>query len=287
MKYAIIDIGTNSVRYMLAEFINNNISPLYTAKSTTRLGEGLYTDERKMLPKPMALTADAVKSFSSHARAQNADKIICIATSAVRDSSNSRDFAELLKNTADVELRILSGNDEALCGFTGAVGLKAPDDTLLVDIGGGSTELIRKNNENIDGVSYNCGCVRLNELFKGDCQKANEFIRSEINVPQARNIVWIGGTASTVAMIYRKLSEYEFNKVHNTSIPKEYIFSLTEKCLTMSQNELSLLCSFDTKRAEILIYGLLVISHILKKTNADSITVSEKGLMDGIILLDN
>ncbi len=285
MKYAIVDIGTNSVRYMLAEFINNKISVLHTAKSTTRLGEGLYTSEHRLSEGSMMLTVNAVNDFSRHAKANDADKIIATATSAVRDSSNSKELTDAIFAATGITLRILSGNEEALCGFTGAVGNDAYEDTLLIDIGGGSTELITKQSGKIEGISYQCGCVRLNELFKRDFAKAKEFAESMINVPASKHPVWIGGTASAAAMIYLGLSEYDIEKVHNTVIPKEYISKLTEKCINMPINELLELCRFDAKRGEILPYGLIVISYILEKTGADAVTVSEKGLMDGVIML--
>ena len=105
MKYAVIDIGTNSVRYMLADYCNGNIHLISTHKNTTRLGEGLYTAERRLCEKPVFDTVCAVKKFTELATKSNADIILCTATSAVRDSSNSEEFRAKIRQEAGIELR--------------------------------------------------------------------------------------------------------------------------------------------------------------------------------------
>lgn len=285
-RYAIIDIGTNSVRFMLADYIDASIFPLKTDKCTTRLGEGLYTPEHRLQQKPMEDSVKAVKEFVSYAKANSANKIIITATSAVRDSSNKKDFSNLIKNAVGIELTIMSGDEEAIAGFTGALaGCYNTESTLLVDIGGGSTEIIGISEGKISGKSFKCGCVRLRELFGSDTVKAEEFVENTISVPNNKDIVWIGGTASAVAMIYLGINDYSIDKVHLTRIPLEFIKELFEKVKNMSEEELNALCSFDKKRGEILIYGLILIISIMQKAGTLSVTVSEKGLMDGIIKL--
>lgn len=286
MTYSIIDIGTNSVRFMLAEYEQSNIRVVLSEKTTTRLGEGLYTPERRLCDKPVFDTLCAVKKYAELASSHKADCIICIATSAVRDASNSAEFARKLKEYTGVTLRILSGEEEAYCGFTGAVGDIGNDvDTLLVDIGGGSTELVQKHEDGIKGVSFECGCVRLRELFGNDYASARKYIESTVKVPACENVVWIGGTATAVAMIYKNVAVYSPETVHMTSIPAEYIRALSGRLLKMPGEQLKAICGFDVRRGEILPYGGMLISHILEQTGASEVTVSEKGLMDGIILL--
>lgn len=286
MKYSVIDIGTNSVRFMLAEKVGNKITVSDTFKTTTRLGEGLYTPERRLADKPVFDTLCAVKKYADYSRERNADVIICTATSAVRDASNSDEFSAKIKQTAGIELRILSGEEEAYAGFTGAMqDMPDPDNTMLIDIGGGSTEIVSHSKNGLEGTSFECGCVRLNELFKGDYKKAAEYIADVVKPHNARSAVWIGGTASACAMIYLLLNEFSINRVHMTNIPAAYIKRLRDETLAMSPVELIKLCSFDVKRGEILPYGLMIISHILDSIKTDNIVVSEKGLMDGIITL--
>lgn len=287
-RYAIIDIGTNSIRYMLADYSDGNIIALHRARENTRLGKGLYDGKKQLGEEQMLHSADAVLKFATHAKENSANKIICVATSAVRDSENGQRFAALLKNVADTELKILSGNTEALCGFTGALG-KCADiaDTVLVDIGGGSTEIIKCTSEGkILGTSFDCGCVRLAELFGNNYADAIAFIEENVSVPHCKKIALIGGTASTLAMLYKGLDIYDEQKLHMSFISNKYIYKLKNDIINMSLEEREKLCFFDPKRADILPFGLMILSHITKRADVDGVTVSEEGLMHGIIRLD-
>lgn len=286
MIYSIIDIGTNSVRFMLAEYNKGNINVISSEKTTTRLGEGLYTPQKKLCDKPVYDTVCAVKKYVDISWRQAADKIICVATSAVRDASNSAEFARLLNEIAGITLNILSGEEEARCGFVGAMGsLDNNSDTVLVDIGGGSTELVCKTEHGINGVSFECGCVRLKELFGNDYCAAYKYIADVFTIPQYQSIVWIGGTATAAAMIYKGISSYSRTDVHMTSVPIEYICTLAESLLTMSSEQLRDICCFDVRRSEILPYGFMIMSYIIKSSEARQVIVSENGLMEGIIIL--
>lgn len=287
-KYAIIDIGTNSIRYMLADYHDGNITTLHRARENTRLGKGLYDGKKQLGEEQMAHSAQAVLKFTAHAKEHGADKIICVATSAVRDAENGQYFAKLLKNTSGTELKILSGNTEALCGFTGALGQCQDNaDIILVDIGGGSTEIIRSTSAgNVFGTSFDCGCVRLSELFGNDYSSAEDFVKKNIEVPPCKKIVLIGGTASTVTMLYKGLTEYDEEKLHMSVIPDEYIYKLKNDIIKMYPEKREELCFFDPKRADILPFGLIILSHIIKISGVNCITISEEGLMHGIIRLD-
>ena len=285
MKYAIIDIGTNSVRYLLARYDGSSPITLYRDRENTRLGKGLYSAARLLSSDSMKQSADAVSKFALHARQHNAEKIICFATSAVRDANNSSEFAQMLKTQADVELEILLGDEEALAGYTGAMGNDCCFNCgIIVDIGGGSTEIIeRLNTGTVMGISFDCGCVRLKELFGNDIEGAKQYISQNIHVPKGKNIVLIGGTATTLAMLYNGLEQYDETILHGTQISLKYINELTEKVLNMSPAEREDLLHFDRKRADILIYGLLIIGYIASEAQTNAIVTSEQGLMQGII----
>ncbi|MBE5818119.1 MAG: hypothetical protein E7312_03595 [Clostridiales bacterium] len=286
MKYAIIDIGTNSVRYLLARY--DGIAPvtIFRDRENTRLGKGLYSEARLLAPDTMKQTALAVAKFVLHARQNNAESIICFATSAVRDANNSNVLADMIKEQAGVDLEVLSGDEEALAGYTGAMSDDCFNCAVLVDIGGGSTEIIeRLKTGTVMGVSFDCGCVRLKELFGDDIEGAKQYIEQNIHVPQGKSIVLIGGTATTLAMLYNGLSEYNEAILHGTHITLQYIEELTDKVMNMTPLEREELVAFDRKRADILLYGLLIISYIARMTGASGIVTSEQGLMQGIIKL--
>ncbi len=285
MRFAVIDIGTNSARYLLANADNSTISSIYADREITRLGKGLYTEERLMCRESMDATASAVARFASHAKQNNADKIICIATSAARDAANSHILSDLIMQKAGIQLTVLSGEQEALAGFTGALADTADaSNTILVDIGGGSTEIIEQAPDgSVNCISYNCGCVRLCELFGEDYTKAYSFIKNTIHVPDNKSIVFIGGTASVLAMLYHGLSSYSEGKLHMTSVPYSDVVALRDKLCSMSQAQREELIHFDKKRADIVPYGFMIISYIMEQAGAHTVTTSEQGLMHGII----
>lgn len=286
MIYSIIDIGTNSVRYMLAKQNDEGILVLKTDKTTTRLGEGLYVGNNCLTDAAMARTVAAVKKYSDYSIQNFTDKLICVATSAVRDADNKLEFAEILKKQANIDLKVLSGEEEACYGFEGALfGVPySKEDVILVDIGGGSTEITGLVGGKICADSFNCGCVRLKELFGTDYDAARRYIESNIYVPKCGNIVWIGGTASSVAMIQKGLTEYSIDAVHMTKVNIDFLNSLLYRVMNMSNSDLERLCAFDKKRSEILVYGLMIIVFVAETAGAPFATVSENGLMDGIIL---
>ena len=127
--------------------------------------------------------------------------------------------------------------------------------------------------------------MRLRELFGSDYSSANEYISKTVIPPVCKNIVWIGGTATAAAMIFRNMKEYSPADVHMTRLSAEFLSCLKDTVVNTSPEKLKQLCVFDPKRAELLPFGLMIISHITSKTNLRIVTVSEKGLMDGLIRL--
>ncbi len=289
LKYAAIDIGTNSVRYLLAEKTSKGILHIHTDIATTRLGEGLYAGDRKLRRKNMEQTAQAVAAFVEHANKNHCQKILCVATSAVRDARNKEEFQRVLMTYSGISARIITGKEEALAGYKGATIDCQGKDAVLVDIGGGSTEVITFSPEGVQSKSYQCGAVRLRELFAGDFASAKKYILQTVPLCsyEGKQILWIGGTASAAAMIYAGKREYEDCCVHMKQLPREWIKNFTEECLKYSLEKLTEVCCFEPSRAEILPYGMLIMSHILSCFDAQYVTVSEKGLMDGVILLDD
>lgn len=289
LRYAAIDIGTNSVRYLLAEKTSKGIVHIHADIATTRLGEGLYVAARKLRRENMERTAQAVAAFVEHANKNHCQKILCVATSAVRDAQNKEEFQHMLMKCSGISARIITGKEEALAGYKGATIDCGEKDAVLVDIGGGSTEVITFSAEGLLSESYQCGAVRLRELFAGDFASAKKYILQAVPLRSytGRQILWIGGTASAAAMIYAGMQVYQDCCVHMKQLPGEWIKNFAEECLNFSPEKLTEVCCFEPSRAEILPYGMLIMSHILSRFDVQYVTVSEKGLMDGVILLDD
>jgi exopolyphosphatase/guanosine-5'-triphosphate,3'-diphosphate pyrophosphatase len=233
-RIAAIDIGTNSMRLMLCEIVGNSIAKKEKELIVTRIGKdvsktGLITE------KALVRNIDALKYFKNKADRYGAQELLTIATSAVRDASNGKVFAANAKSQAGVDVRIISGEEEAELGLKGVMSeIEDPKENILVvDIGGGSTELVLGNKDKIDySVSIPAGTVRMTEQFITSSpinsedvlnmkDKLEELFREPLeylNKKRIDRIIAIGGTATTAAAIFHSLSIYDPEIVHNTII---------------------------------------------------------------------
>jgi exopolyphosphatase/guanosine-5'-triphosphate,3'-diphosphate pyrophosphatase len=211
-----IDIGTNSTRLLVAEESGGDIRTVATNLAITRLGEGIGSGT--LLPAAMVRTAGVVESFFREARLLEADPVVAVATSAVRDAANRSDFLELVKKRTGLQIRVLSGTEEASYSYLGVVGgLSAEQQaTAVLDVGGGSTELSWKNSQGLDTVSVNMGAVRLTLSRLPPAQMAAAFRPHLIRLRETgvSNLVGVGGTVTSLAAIKQELAVYDPERVH-------------------------------------------------------------------------
>ena len=281
MKYAVIDIGSNSVRLLF----QSGGKTLYKELNTTRLGEGLANTGRLSVA-AMHRTAFVVRDFKQQALREGAVEIWAFATAAVRSAENGNDFISLVKEVASITVDVVSGEEEASIGLLGALGYA---DGGIIDIGGGSTELtLRQKGVVSYSKSINIGAVRLldtcgrdkERLKKTIEQKISEFDKLNCSVP----VYGIGGTATSLAALALKLKRYDGAKVQDFVLTKDILDKLVEEISSITPEELVQASCLPLKRAEIIFGGALLLSKMMEYFNLSSVVISEKDNLEGYLL---
>ena len=298
-KLAAIDIGTNSMRLMLCEIVGNSIAKKEKELIITRIGKDL-SRTGQITEKALRRNIDALKYFRNKADRFGAEDVLAIATSAVRDASNGEAFAAAAKSQAGVNVRIISGEEEAELGINGVMSeLEDPDASVLViDIGGGSTELILGSRDRIDySVSIAAGAVRMTEQFITGHpirdeeinklkSRLNELFREPLeylNGKKIDRIIAIGGTATTAAAIFHRMDIYKPEIVHNTVINKSFVADAFESLKSMTLQERHSVKGLQKERADVMPAGLCIMQHIIEGLKKESFTVSENDNLEGMI----
>ncbi|MDD4335319.1 MAG: Ppx/GppA family phosphatase, partial [Desulfotomaculaceae bacterium] len=209
-RVASIDIGTNSTRLLVAEYTGEHLNRIETGLITTRLGKDMAGG--KLLLETMLNTADAVGQFYQRALDLEVVAVTAAATSAVRDASNKADFLELVNKRTGLMVRVLSGEEEAALSWRGVFsGLQVEAGvTLVIDIGGGSTEFIWMHGDQLNLASVNAGAVRLTAVGADEAVTYN-ILRpalEEVKRCAPACLVGVGGTITTLAAIDQQLAIY-------------------------------------------------------------------------------
>lgn len=300
MRVASIDIGTNSVKLAVAEVEDQSIKDVILERTEiTRLGE--HVNKTNILQREaMDRTIKIIKDFKLEADNLGVQKIIAVATSAMRDAQNRDEFIKRVNEAINIELRVATGDEEAELTFMGT----CSDPQLfskrlvLVDVGGGSTEFILGQNAIIeDKFSINTGCVRLTEEFihsdpinTDDIQNVFRTIislfysrLSRIDMNE-RELVGVGGTITTLAAIHQGISDYRVDSIHRYIMSKEDIVSLLSYLKRMSLEERKKVQGLHPKRADIIVAGAAIFSTIMEILKAREIIVSARGVRYGTLL---
>jgi len=300
MRAAVIDLGSNSVRLLIKDISDGLLATVHRELATTRLGRGVVKNS-ELDRQSVADTLSVVEDFIIKAKSMGAERIFAFGTSALREAKNSGEFIKKL-NELGLDVDILPGEKEALLSFIGArAGLGLSETALVMDIGGGSTELILGKEQILKSVSLPLGAVRFTELyFKSeppnfdDVTKAGEKIRelcfefaSYFKEIQAENrvvAVGVGGTLTTLAAMDQKLEIYDADKVHGYVLKKASIDNIYSKLLKLTTDEKRKLPGLMPQRADIIAAGTFIARSIMENLDIDEITVSETDLMEGYLL---
>jgi len=274
---------------MFAVVEDRKIKCRYKTIRTTRLGQGV--NATKMLcAEAMERTVRAFEEYRAMAdKWDPAAPILCFATSAVRDSSNKAEFLRLVKERCGFEVDVISGQEEAKCGFLGVLG----DGTGgIIDIGGGSTEILFGANGEIGYLnSFNIGSVRALEIFGQ--QRAPEA--KEWACGFFKTIEWkgnkgklpfyaIGGTATSLAAIDLKLTAYDPEKVQDYRLYKDNIAQMLDMFLKLSVEERRQITGMEPQRADVIVFGASILSAFYDAAEVEYVTVSERDNMEGYLM---
>lgn len=277
-KYAVIDVGSNSVRLMMLA----DGKVLYKTLSTTRLGEGLAQTSR-LQSVAIGRTAEAVQAFFERAKRENAEKVYAYATASVRSAENGNEFIEEVYNRCGLLIDVIDGKTEAEIGIIGALGTA---DGAIIDVGGASTELaVRKDGTLIYKESVNVGVVRLKDLCGRDLQTLKTFSEQSAvsfrNAPNLERVYAIGGTATTLASLALGLEEYDSNKITGTQITLSKMQALVDKLSNLTVEETANLPCMPKGRAEVLLGGAVWLIALMEYLRIPALTVSDRDNLEG------
>jgi exopolyphosphatase / guanosine-5'-triphosphate,3'-diphosphate pyrophosphatase len=297
---AAIDCGTNSTRLLVAD---ENGRELVRLMRITRLGQGV--DRTNALePEAIARTVDVLAEYRRAMDGFAVERIRMVATSAVRDATNGSVFTEAATAAVGVAPEVLSGQDEGALAFRGASADLEPfaGDTLVVDIGGGSTEITLGRGSTVTSVSLQLGCVRLTERYlRGDPPDSSEVSATRtaiadalnwgegqmpelLDLDPARRMVGLAGTVSTLASIKLGVAEYDAAMLHHTRISLGEISAMSEKLASLSARARSALVGMVPGREDVIFGGAIVLEAVATRYRCDEVIASEKDILDGIAL---
>lgn len=287
MIKAVIDIGTNSTRLAVANLQGGEISLLSSDIAVTRIGEQLG-QERIIKPEPLARTAHVVGQYVQRAKAMGAEAISLTATSALRDARNQQEVIAYFLETTGLDLVVLSGKEEAELSYRGACldfSGHANVSLAVLDIGGGSTELVYQGAEGLHSASVNVGAVRLYEQPKlmGQMAELLQGLKPE-RMGKQFELIAVGGTATSLAAMIQELPIYQPDLVHGFVIAKETVDAWAEKLADLSLTERQNLKGLMPKRADIIGFGVCILQQVMVLLNATQVKISDKDLLYGLLM---
>ena len=294
MRVAVVDLGTNSTRLLVADVEDGAVREVDRRLVITRLGEGV-DERRKLLPTAIARVRNVLVDYRRLAETLGAERTLALATSAVRDAENGEAFLGELEWSYGFETRLLSGEAEALLTFRGVTAGRTIDDaTLIVDVGGGSTELVVGGPEGVTfHESFDVGCVRLTERFLASdppavdqLTRCRAYVRAllEERVPDAvRPVTAIGvaGTVTTLAALHAGLQTYDPERIHGHRMPASWIEDELVRLAGKTVTELRAEPGIEPDRAPVLVAGVVAVAETLAFFGLDELEASERDILHG------
>ncbi|MBA2949876.1 Ppx/GppA phosphatase family protein [Streptomyces himalayensis] len=308
-RVAAIDCGTNSIRLLVADVHpdSGELVELDRRMKIVRLGQGVDRTGR-LAPEALERTFAACREYAEAIRAHGAQKVRFVATSASRDAENRDDFVRGVFDILGVEPEVVTGDQEAEFSFTGAtkelVGRDHLDKPfLVVDIGGGSTEFVVGEEHVRAARSVDIGCVRMTErhlvrdgvvtdpptggqieAVRADIEAALDLAEQTVPLKEARTLVGLAGSVTTVAAIALGLQEYDSAAIHHSRISYEQVAAITRQLLSSTHAERAAIPVMHPGRVDVIGAGALVLLAIMERVGVREVVVSEHDILDGIAL---
>jgi len=277
MIVAAIDQGTNTTRLVVGDVEDGRVEELHRESRITRLGEGVDA-RHKLLPVPIARVRNVLSDYRRTAEALGAERTLLVATSAVRDAENGEAFLGEIEWSYGFVTRLLSGDEEAELTRRG-VGELGPA-TLLVDIGGGSTELVLGDFH----TSLPLGSVRFTERHGDDAAASVDAARGLLPDLEPEDAVGVASTITTLAALDLGLQEYDRARVHGHVLTRDGAFAQLERLAALPLEERRRVPALDPERAPVIVAGAAILVGILDAYGLEAIRVSERDLLDGAAL---
>jgi exopolyphosphatase / guanosine-5'-triphosphate,3'-diphosphate pyrophosphatase len=284
MRVAAIDLGTNTTRLLVADIEDGRVDEVLRRTRITRLGEGVDS-RRRLLPVAIARVRNCLSDYRRELETAGAERALAVATSAVRDAENGEAFLGEVEWSYGFATRQLTGDEEAELTLRG-VGVA--EDALVVDIGGGSTELIGAGVH----VSLNIGSVRLTERsLPSDPPTAKELGNAAAAVrellpegPAPERAIGVAGTITSLAALDLELTEYDPDRVHGHRLSADGVERQLQRLAAMPLAERREVPALEPERAPVIVAGAVILREVLTHFGLDEIEASERDILHGIAL---
>jgi exopolyphosphatase / guanosine-5'-triphosphate,3'-diphosphate pyrophosphatase len=302
-RVAAVDCGTNSLRLLLADVDPGRagLTDVVRRMEIVRLGQGVDQTGR-LAPEALARTMTVLRDYADVIARSGAQAVRMVATSATRDADNAAEFVRLVKEVLGVAPEVLTGDEEAVLSFTGATAELAagpdPGPFLVADIGGGSTEFVlgEAGGRPSRAVSVNIGCVRMTERHLhgdppagqevgaavADIDAALDTVTAAVPARDARTLIGLAGSVTTVAAIAMGLPAYDAARIHHARVAAADVHAVTRGLLAQTRAERAALGVMHPGRADVIGGGALVLDRLMQRFGFTEVLVSEHDILDGM-----
>jgi exopolyphosphatase/guanosine-5'-triphosphate,3'-diphosphate pyrophosphatase len=298
-RLAAVDVGTNSTRLLVADVDGGRVvAELARETVITRLGKGVDRTGR-FDPAALRRTLDVLTGYAAVCERLDVARRRVVATSATRDAANRREFLDGVRQLFGVEAEVLSGEEEAAAAYRGAThDLPGDQRTLVVDIGGGSTELILGRREPEAMLSLDVGCVRLHErhlhsdpptaaevaALRADADAHLSRVTGVLDPSSAERVVGVAGTITTVTAIGLGLDAYDPRRIHRSALRADEIAAVAGKLAAMTVAERAALPVMAKGREDVIAAGALLLDELVRTFGFPRVIASESDILDGVLL---
>lgn len=299
MRVAAIDVGTNSTRLLVAQEQPGGFRSLDRRMTITRLGEGV-NELRALAPEALKRTFSTIADYAAVCGEYEVERLRVTGTSAVRDACNRVDFFDGVERLTGQKPDLLSGEEEARATFRGVVSDLGRDDDpiLVVDIGGGSTELVAGTDVPQDLVSLDIGCVRMLEkhlhsdppteeelhALRDDVLRELTGARSRLTVAPGARLVGVAGTVTQLATLKVGLPIYDPDVTHHMVMSHGDVRLLSKRLASLPYDKRSRIKGLEAGRVDVIVAGAQILLQVMEVFDAAEVLVSEKDILDGLVM---
>ena len=300
-RVAAVDCGTNSIRLLVADAdpASRTLTDVERRMEIVRLGQGVDATGR-LAPEALDRTLRALAGYAAIIEGTGAEGVRMVATSATRDAANAADFVRGVRAVLGTDPEVVTGQEEAQLSFTGATAELAgrqPGPYLVVDIGGGSTEFVLGEEGIVAAAaSVDIGCVRMTERHlradpptaaqvaaaTADIDAALELVAGKVPAEQARTLIGLAGSVTTVAALAMRLGRYDAARIHHSRVSAAAVHEQTTSLLAMTHAGRAALPVMHPGRVDVIAGGALVLDRIMTRFGCGEVLVSEHDILDGI-----
>lgn len=297
MRIAAIDLGTNTFLLLVADVDERSVQPVYQELKVVRLGQGVDRSG-ELHEEAMQRGIECLRHFAEMARKHGAEAITACGTSALRDAQNRDAFIHRVRSETGIEPQVISGDQEAGFAYFGSLSNKAhlPGPFLLLDIGGGSSEICWGNHSSLQGMlSLDIGSVRLTErharhdpVLPEEVEAMRQVIRQNLaavdnRLPEfsSQTLIAVAGTVTTLAAMHGRIEPYDPDRVDGSRLTRENVSALVAELAPRSIEERKRLVGLPASRADVILAGALILEEFMRHTGKTELVVSDRGVRFG------